>query len=73
MVHYPNISNAISIATSYCHNSIFYPYILLLLKLADAIVVNNLEHYVVAASFLATNYLLVAKLIVATIYVFVAI
>ena len=42
-------------------------------KLIDAIVVNNIEQYVVAASFFAANYLLVAKLIVAPVYVFVAI
>ena len=51
----------------------FVSYILLLPKLIDAIVVNNIEQYVVAASFFAANYLLVAKLIVAPVYVFVAI
>ena len=56
-----------------CYNSILYRYILLLPKLIDAIVVNNIEQYVVAASFFAANYLLVAKLIVAPVYVFVAI
>ena len=37
------------VATSYCHNSISYQYILLLQKLTDAIVVNNIDQYVVAA------------------------
>ena len=36
------------VATSYCHNSILYRYILLLPKIIDAIVVNNIEQYVVA-------------------------
>ena len=61
------------IATCYCHNSILYRYILLLQKMADTIVVNNIKQYIVAASFFAGNYLLVAKIIVAPIYVFVAI
>ena len=37
------------VATSYCHNSISYQYILLLQKLTDVIVVNNIDQYVVAA------------------------
>jgi hypothetical protein len=41
--------------------------------MADTIVVNNIKQYIVAASFFAANYLLVAKIIVAPIYVFVAI
>ena len=61
------------VATSYCHNSISYQYILLLQKMTDTIVVNNIKQYVVATSFFAVNYLLVAKIIVAPIYVFVAI
>jgi len=39
------------VATSYCHNSILYRYILLLPKITNAIVVNNIEQYVVATSF----------------------
>ena len=39
------------IATSYCHNSILYQYILLPQKLTDAIVVNNIDQYVVVSSF----------------------
>jgi len=39
------------VATSYCHNSILYRYILLLPKMTNAIVVNNIEQYVVATSF----------------------
>ena len=34
-----------------CYNSILYRYILLLPKITDAIVVNNIEQYVVATSF----------------------
>jgi len=41
--------------------------------MTDAIVVNNIKQYVVATSFFAANYLLVAKIIVAPICVFVAI
>ena len=41
--------------------------------MTDAIIVNNIKQYVVVASFFAANYLLVAKIIAATIYVFVAI
>jgi len=41
--------------------------------MTDAIVVNNIKQYVVVASFFAATYLLVAKIIVAPIYVFVAI
>ena len=62
------------IATCYCHNSILYRYILLLQKMADTIVVNNIKQYVVATSFFfAANHILVAKVIVATVYVFEAI
>ena len=61
------------VTTSYYHNSILYQYILLLQKLTDAIVVNNIKQYVVATFFFAVNYLLVAKIIVAPIYVFVTI
>ena len=62
------------VATSYCHNSILYRYILLLPKITNAIVVNNIEQYVVVTSFflLRTTFWL-QKVIVATVYVFEAI